>query len=136
MPDPKDAGSILPDPLGTGSASPDPLGAGLATSDPLGKGSTSLDLRDAESTSYGGTGSYEGSSPSPTTTNMGCRPRAMPLTLGSERVPLDVTDGRHRLRLGTHISNSAGWTNTVLIDPRVTLDKGNEPQLPSSGACL
>jgi hypothetical protein len=83
MPDPKDAGSILPDPLGTGSASLDPLGAGLATSDPLGKGSTSLDPRDAESVSYGGTGSYEGPSPSLTAMNMRCRPRAMPLTLGS-----------------------------------------------------
>jgi hypothetical protein len=124
MPDPKDADSILPDPLGMGSASLDPLGAGLATSDPLGKGSTSLDPRDAESVSYGGTGSYEGPPPSLTAMNMRCRPRALPLTLGSRRAHLDVTGGRHRLRLGTHISNSVGWTSTMLLDPRVTLDKG------------
>jgi hypothetical protein len=48
----------------------------------------------------------------------------MPLTLGMGRICLDVTGGRHRLYLGTHVSNSAGRTSTVLLYPHVTPDKG------------
>jgi hypothetical protein len=41
----------------------------------------------------------------------------MPLMLGRGWTRLDVTGGRHRLYLGTHISNSARQTSTVLFDP-------------------
>jgi hypothetical protein len=40
------------------------------------------------------------------------------------RAHLDVTGDCHKLYLGTHVCNSAGWTSTMLLDPRATPDKG------------
>jgi hypothetical protein len=37
---------------------------------------------------------------------------------------LDVTGGRHRLYLGTHVPNSVGRTGTMLLDPRATPNEG------------
>jgi hypothetical protein len=48
----------------------------------------------------------------------------MPLMLGRGQMGLDAIGGCHRLYLFTHVSNSVGWTSTVLLDPRATLDKG------------
>jgi hypothetical protein len=126
-----------------GSASPDPLDAGLATSDPPGKGSASSNPGGARSVppdaldripprptrgcgvSLGrGHGLPRGPPPPPTATNTGCGPGTMPQTLGRGRTRLNVTGGRHRLYLGTHISNGAGRTSTVLLDPRATPDNG------------
>jgi hypothetical protein len=41
--------------------------------------------------------------------------RTMPLTLGTGRTHLDMTSGYNRLYLGTHVSNSVGWTCTVQL---------------------
>jgi hypothetical protein len=61
----------------------------------------------------------------PTATNMGCGPKTMPLTLRRRQVHLDVIGGRPKLFLGTHVPNNVGRTSTMLLDPRVTPDRGS-----------
>jgi hypothetical protein len=70
----------------------------------------------------------------------------MPLTLWRGRARLDVIGGCHRLYLGTHVPNSVGRTNTVLLNPCVTPNEGiywpyhmigrEEAAQPSGDACL
>jgi hypothetical protein len=47
----------------------------------------------------------------------------MTLMLGHWWTRLNVTNGHHRLYLGSHVSNSAEQTSTMLFDPHVTPDK-------------
>jgi hypothetical protein len=123
---PKDVGSALPDPLGVGLAVSDPSERGSAPFDPRSVGSVPPDpldrfwvgLRQQH-------GPLRGPPPPPTATHAGCGPKTMPLTLGRGWAHLDVTDGRHKLYLGTHVPNSVRRTGTMLLDPRATLDRGS-----------
>jgi hypothetical protein len=124
--DPKGVGSISPDPLGAGFTSLDPLDTNLAMSDPSRKGSALSDPRGAgsvppnslerisprptqglQSQPWAGARAPTRVPATPTARNTGCGPRTVPLMLGRGRTRLDVTDGLHRLYLGTHVPNSA-----------------------------
>jgi hypothetical protein len=117
---------------------PDPVGADPAASEHQGKGSASSDLgawgpsHPTPQKWYGlarprgcGVGLGQGPSPPPTATNMRCGPKTMPLMLGRGRAHLDVAGGHHKLYLGTHVPNSVGRADTVLLDPRATLERGS-----------
>jgi hypothetical protein len=145
----KETISALPDPEGVGSASPDPKGAGLATSDPPAKGFASPDPRGVGSVSPS---PLEGILPRPT---WGLRtwPRAgasspawahiapnhygrrmwtrdHALMLGRGRTRPNVTDGHDRPYLGTHVSNSAGWTSTVQLKSPCDSSQGGMLTIP------
>jgi hypothetical protein len=47
----------------------------------------------------------------------------MTQTLGWGWTHLNLTGGHHRLYLGSHISNNAKRTSTMLLDPHATPDK-------------
>jgi hypothetical protein len=146
-------GPCLAWPLGCGSGHFRPLRKGSTSFDPRGVGSVPLDPwrgfrlarpRDCRVNLWQGRRPPQGPSPPATATNARCGPRTMPLTLGRGQTRLDVTIGRHRLYLGTHVSNSIEWTSTMMLNPRATLDKGicwpyrmlGRDEAPSGGSCL
>jgi hypothetical protein len=59
-----------------------------------------------------------------TTTGVGCGPRAMPVMPGRGQTHLNATRGRDRPYMGTHVTNSARRTDTVLPNPCAAPVKG------------